>query len=474
MSAPVEDWNVVQRYLQRLDLDVITEYADCVLPDQIPISQDIGRVGFSVFSRRNLLRRLGNDLHNLPRILVKNYFESLRGIADEIAPVESGARDLKHRVSLMRLRHQADQLGLAWNPSLPWQFEVPHNCVGAAHGKDIHPADLIPDYPSDWLPYDPEITEVPWDFDEYFNTKEYTDFFMERYVRLQFDDPCPHVLRLRESGGLEPLFVVNCADKFDDGAVQSGNVGGGGVGAKSEQNSERGYDVILITMKLLKDAGNLALSEGWLDLAANRYDKALRYAAVVSMSFPSNTYEFARNGENNVSDSDYFPFLTWDELTTLLIRIRLNLSLLFLMPHFSKPRAAAAQALNALHELSPFCIKKGVVMKGKTLTKTHRDGEPEKTYLDAKALQAKAYFRLGSAQDELGEFADAIISFESSVQAAEHAMAKPDKLVLRRLSEAKRKNRRARKRERNKFEFGLSGALSRDDNKNGRPNDCDE
>jgi hypothetical protein len=474
MSAPVEDYNGVQKMLRKLDSDDITDFTDFVLPDQIPASRDINRGSFGLLRDTSMRSRLGNDLHNLPRILVQNYFEAIQGLMHDLMPVESGARALKHRVSLIQLRHQADRLGLSWNPSLPWQFHLADE--SATHGKEIHPADLVPDYPSDWIPYDPEMTHTPWDFEEYFNTKEHEAFYKEHYACLHFDDPCSNPFF--QSNGCD--FKLQCRAELVDSpenvtgpALQSSDNKGSGSDARATwpENFETSRKVITNTVRLLKDGGNLALQERALDLAAIRYDKALRYSAVASMGFPSVTLKLANY--SLVCDNGGCPFFAWDELAQLIIRTRLNLALLFLMPHFSMPKDAVAQAQNALHDLGPFCTKKGKIMKGRKLTSTHVDSEPEETYLEAKALQAKAYFRLGSAHYELAEFSDAIISYESSVNATEEAKAKPDKLVLRRLAEAKRESRRARKRERTKFEFGFSGVVSPDNNKSGRANDSD-
>jgi tetratricopeptide (TPR) repeat protein len=459
MSPCVENWSGVQKLLTRLDSVGIMDSIDCVLPDEIPPSRDISRGNFGFLSIRNSTRRtrLGNDLHKLPRLLAKNYFATVRGILEGMVPVESGARHLKYRISLIRLRYQADRLGLNWNPSLPWQFECPDASV--TDTKCIHSADLVPDYPSDWILHDPEMTQTPWNFEDYFNLKDYQGFYMERYSCLEMDEPCPAAF----------VFSTQCTGSRDEFAERAETCGE--ERPANDRDPDSIHNLLLKTIKLLKDGGNQSLQEGALDLAASRYDKALCYGSIASMTFPSKGQLFAHAKACLGIDNGSFPFLTWNEHAQLLIRIRLNLALLFLMPHFSKPQEAIRQALNALHDLDPFCAQKGKIMKGENLDKVHGESEREETYLEAKALQAKAYFRLGSAQYELGDFSDAILSYGSSVSASEQAKAKPDKLVLRRLSEAKRESRLARKRERTKFEFGFAGVVSPDNNKSGRPND---
>jgi len=213
----------------------------------------------------------------------------------------------------------------------------------------------------------------------------------------------------------------------------------------------------------LKDAGNQALQEGDLDLAARRYDKAIRYGAVALMSFPARNLDFAGGRKELLKENGGY-HVEWGPLIRVLIVTRLNLSLLLLKPHFERRDLAAEQAQLALHDLAPFCAKKGKIMKGAKVDKVHRDDEPEETYLDAMTLQAKAYFRLGSAQYDLGDYCEAISSFENSVRSTKEAKAKPDNLVLRRLSEAKREKRLKGKRHRKKFKFAFA---SNENNKNG-------
>jgi len=458
MSPCVENCSDVQDLLTRLDSDEITDSIDYVLPDEIPASRDISRGSFGFLSIRGSTRRsrLGNDLHNLPSLLVSNYFETVRGLFEDMVPVESGARHLKHRVSLIRMRHQADRLGLYWNPLLPWKIEVPDEAKG------FHPADLVPDYPSDWIPYDPEMSQSPWNFEEYFNLKDYQAFYSEHYLCLEMDEPYPAAFVL---DGQE------CRSRRDEVAENAQT--SGEERPDTDRDSDSVHDALIKTIELLKDAGNLSLQEGALDLAARRYDKALCYGSVAYMTFPSKGLLLAHDKAGMVMDSGGVPFLKWNELAQLVIRTRLNLALIFLKPHFSKPQEAARQALNALNDLEPFCAQKGKIMKGEKLDKVHEESEREETYLEAKALQAKAYFRLGSAQSEMGEISDAILMYECSVLSSEQAKAKPDRLVLQRLSEAKRETRLARKRERMKYEIGFSGVVSPDNNtkKSGRAND---
>jgi hypothetical protein len=465
MSATVQNWENVQKHLNRI-MDCDDAISVDLLPDHIPSVEDMqyrGRFGAHSFRDSATAPRLGNDLHNLPMILLKNYYDCIRGILRDDAPVESGANDFKHRISLIRLRHQADRLGLCWNPSLPWQFELPKKNWNPL-GK-MHAADLVPDFPSDWIPYDPEMTKSPWDFNNYFNRNEYEGFHTERYSELACDERFVdhHAVSNaceQQKINASPLDKEDEKDDDDDSKNKVITSSDDGQSSQNGQDSKADYlQSVYVnlyeTMKLLKDAGNEALRERDLDLAAHRYDKAIRYGAVVSMSFLSKSLDFAVGRKELLEENGGY-HLEWGPLIRLLIVTRLNFALLLLKPYFGKREEAAEQAHLALHDLRPFCAKKGKVMKGAKLDKVYREDEPEETYVDGKTLQAKAYFRLGLAQYELGEYCEAISCYEESVRSTQQAKAQPDNVVLRRLSEAKQEIRRKAKRQRKKFKFAFA------------------
>merc|ERR1712037_527481 len=87
---------------------------------------------------------------------------------------------------------------------------------------------------------------------------------------------------------------------------------------------------------------------------------------------------------------------------------------------------------------------------GKRLTKK-RAGEPPDTFSQAKALCDKAYFRLGSAQLAMGEYNDAVKSFESCMDSTKEAGMSVDGGVLRKINEAKRRRREKKESQRKKF-----------------------
>ena len=81
---------------------------------------------------------------------------------------------IARNISVARLRHQADRLGLRWSmEKLPF---MEFNVLQQAYMRDdkmsscfsahllLHPADLVPDFPMDWLPYDLELTPDPKTF----------------------------------------------------------------------------------------------------------------------------------------------------------------------------------------------------------------------------------------------------------------------------------------------------------------------
>jgi hypothetical protein len=111
-----------------------------------------------------------------------------------------------------------------------------------------------------------------------------------------------------------------------------------------------------------------------------------------------------------------------------------------------------------LFDLRPFTSAPGVVLFGKRLQHS-RENEPIETFKAAKDLQAKAYFRLGSAKFQDGQYASAMHMFEKCLAATNeiHPERKPDTIVLHRLTESKRLFEKQRKKKRKKFNFAVEG-----------------
>jgi tetratricopeptide (TPR) repeat protein len=456
MSPCVRKWDEVHQALRIFSSETCEEID--IPPDAIPgtkILTQRGRFGRHFLSRDGSGGgRLGNDLHNLPQILKQNLYSCIRSLVDgDDVPVESDIEALKHRVSVIRLRHQADRLGLRCNPSRPWQLEQ----RSSTNDVDVHAADLVPD-PSDWIPYNPETSKSPWDFADYFNHSEYGDFYRDQYMLQDDDFPISNDEESSENEETEEV-------ASESGGVKRGKCGRVQetlpldrkvVSSSSEdeafEDCRTAMEVLYDTMLVLKDGGNAAMHGGKLDLAASRYDKAIQYGAVATMSFPVKNLEFAKDRIETLKDSGWH-VIAWTPVLKLLIITRLNLALLMLKPYFSHPDQTVEQARLALEELKPFCTKKGKAV----LDGVRRDDEPAKTFIDAKTLEAKAYFRLGSAQYELGDSEEAIHSFEQSVKSTQESNSKPDALVLRRLNEAKKESRRRNKKRKKKFKFAFGG-----------------
>ena len=491
MTPTVRNWGEVQSILENLDLREAGRISDepDIYPDQIPCGKVLLRRGrlARIWSREQVGsgggrlggHKIGNDLHHLPNSLKANLYTVLRSLFDDDdVPVESDVEDFKKRISLIRLRHQADTLGLTWNPTIPWIMEG-QSFVDRTQGMrkdsqkdyDVEPSELVPEYPSDWIPYDPEMSINPFDFGNYFCSKSnglYADFHRDRYYAL---DERGIVLSECDSKNGDGAYVYNNAVSLDIDNIQmkkchseieedtsdieeeSRNVQH--VNTKTNQKeSDIGIEemkhkkqesrccedfarhsnlILSETVKTLKDGGNAAFKAGKLGLAAYRYDKAIQYGSVA----------YIKNRETNI--------VRFDGLLKNVIMTRLNMALVLLNSHFMELQVAMKQAKLALEEVSPFCDP---------------SVDENKKHLDeALALKAKACFRLGSAQFEMGDYFESIHSLEESIKSTNDISNpkenNPDSLVLRRLAQAKREHSKHSKRQRKKFKFAFAPQPSR-------------
>jgi tetratricopeptide (TPR) repeat protein len=486
MTPTVRNWGEVQSILENLALreaGTFSEESD-IYPDQIPCSKVLirrGRLARAWFREsagnsggRLGMTKIGNDLHNLSDALKGNLYTVLRSLFDDDdVPVESDVDEFKQRISLIRLRHQADSLGLTWNPTIPWMMEgqstvdsLHQTLKDPSHHCQVEPSELVPEYPSDWIPYDAEMNDDPFDFRDYFCSKSnglYTDFYRDRYYALDergimSSDCCSDDSERADicgrgvsehSGNIQPM-------KHDEDMVDMMNAVATNMNVDKREivdNDEEREDTILEkqkssrkiefvrrsnrllaeTVKILKDGGNAAFKAGKLGLAAYRYDKAIQYGSVAYMN----------NHRTNM--------LRFDGLLKNLVMTRLNMALILLNSHFMELQVATKQAKLALKEVSPFCDPS-----------IHEN----KKYLDeALALKAKACFRLGSAQYEMGDYSDSISSLEESIKSTKEISNPkentPDSLLLKRLSQAKKEHSKHAKRQRKKFKFAFSPQSSR-------------
>jgi tetratricopeptide (TPR) repeat protein len=299
---------------------------------------------------------------------------------------------------------------------------------------------MIPQNPSDWLLLDGFMTGVPYTH-KHFNETEYGEVIRQTFA----DDPWlfsmeekPQMPPWLENAHLPDVEEVNsnqwvCSRRADDFSFKS-------------------RQAFLATLALLKTAGNEAMHEGLPFTAARRYDLVIQYCAVALMRHEQSKYLLKHLAVKDpvVADKAHDDLGTgeskkttprWSPLIQLLVSTRLNLALLLLKPQFTDPARAVDQAKAALGYLKVF-------------TKKSSSGENNPEIL---ALQAKANFRMGSAKFELGNYSDAVEFFEASLKdSRELEKGKPDDaLVLRRLSEAKKKLKSKKKRDRKKYERAL-------------------
>ncbi len=387
-------------------------------------------------------------------------------------PVASSLEGLRRRVSLMRLRYQADRWGLTWNSLVPWAMESQQTVAteleklkDAPEDHDVDPSDLVPDYPSDWVSYDPEVTSIYFEHRHYFNLEDYKDFYASRYQPLNQRNVVDfQSLASRNSQSSEQTMSLgfhkeNKVADMEHEDSESGEVDSETNHEQAELQREREeqqqkkkvasetgnsdgnvvailpkkFAIYLETMKTLKDGGNAALKAGNLHLAARRYDKAIQYGSLF----------FLQKIVSMGSD--------WISIRKVLVETRLNMALLLLKPRFSELQVAERQALAALQDLAPFT--NGSLDQHPCMTPESKN--------DFFNLESKAYFRLGSAEFEMGDYEHAVKSFEKSIKSKKQSShPNPDQLVVRRLAEARREYVKRNQRQRKKFKLAFASTTS--------------
>jgi hypothetical protein len=470
MSPICRSWSGVQLLLRRLG----GSKGD-FLPDYVASSEEISdRDSFASSRKRGIdgydSPPVGNTMRALPNVLRQNRFQCYRAIHQKReCPVES-VLDFDHRVSVIRSRNQADRLGLPWKANVPWLLKP----VESKYTQKIHPADLVLDNPSDWIEYDGEMILAPVPsrssfFPEHYSgDKQDSDltFLSERYTDLTALEATPPVYLSRDHVlSREHVWLENRGSRKDDETPwlvwgESESSIEGGVEFKS-----RSRRYFYETARLLKEGGNTAMNAGSLNLAARRYDKAIQYCAVAFMRYEAGrglshlTKGHCRDDFS--TEASEHKIVVWSPLLKILITSHLNMALLLLKPEFKQTSRASDQAKAALDLLDPFSRKKGkvIIVRENKEQVIVKDSEPVDTFKEAKLLQAKAYFRLGCAELELGRCKPAIHGFEESMKAtsANKPGCKPDSLVVRRLREAKLKLKSKKQRDRKRFERGGLG-----------------
>ena len=392
---------------------------------------------------------IGNDLRMLNKEIAKNYYTCARsGAGDDIA-VKSGLDGMKRRMSMIKLQHHADRLGLNWDANVPWNVSFKERHKQKALAKEEHSlsrdlVNLIPD-PSDWIPFHRLMSAPPLDCGIQFS-KRHRQFYYESTTNIA-DHPVKRAamsdsksLNIVSQSTLKPTGIKHSDEDIELLAY----------------NSTRPWDILYATVSLLKEAGNTALQNSLTSLAANFYDKALTYCALVYMQFPVGNCNFLASHQLALSENSGWE-CRWTAMLKTFLQIRLNMALCCLKNDLNDPKAAMFQSKRVLKELRPFVVKKGLVLTGKKLDRSRLE-EPDSTYTEATALQSKAYFRLGVAQLHQSDFEDAIESFEQSIQLSNSSCPekKPDSAVLRKLQEAKLEHRKQCNRERKKFKFAFT------------------
>lgn len=505
-SPLVSSWSYCKGKLSELnDIEEDGLSSLFVMPDEVPSTAEASDRGLfgglsSIFFRN---RRggsasgggpfIGNDLPNLSQVLRQNLFACILAYGgDDDEPVRSSINKLRSRMSSMRLHMQAQQRGLLVNPSIPWQLKrrewakaSPSSMSFSAKSQlsleYCDPADLVPESPSDWIPFDPFMCKKPLPCGPLFNLEDYESFFNKYYfaeintihntedcedgistppmtpqrnkrkLEVEEDEALKDATHVVSSGSLSSVLVNAVSSKSEKGTVVSTPSLLSSDDEDDTHNVTRAWQVLTDTVSLLKESGNKALKAKLPSLAARRYDQAIQYCAVAFLQFPLSKQDIfmaRRKGDHRYE---------WSQLLKLLITTRLNLSMVMLKLAEPEPKKAADMALMALRELGPFVMEKGKVRKGRKLSEVHKDDEPESTFNDAKELQAKAFFRLGSAQLDIGEYSHATKSFDASIKSTKDIGGEPETILFRRLAEAKRSHARRNKKHRKKLRtmFGV-------------------
>ena len=463
-----------------------TIFEDCptkmtVYPDYIPTTQEVLCAGrfmpnmlWSMAGGCDGAPRIGNALRTLPCLLRSNRYECCKAVkAEREGPIEGPLEGLANRVSRMRLQHQADQIGVRVDkmdqPYLWRLFEY--------SGDRPHPADLVPDFPSDWIQWDPAMSRNPqyivpnFILDENPTVESREEALTKSYARSKSPSPGSSMQLsrypwLQESGkGDGDDFW--CPEKLSIAPNEPDNemeVSGGGeepISSFTAEAVEFSRRALYYTALICKEGGNDAMKKNMLEAAARRYDKSIQYCTVAFLTYEGSADHVPhltagmseRIPLDNCETSKKAAYVyTWCPLLRVWISCHLNLALIFLKPDLCKFQSEARnQAEIALRLLAPYTRESGKVYYQ---TRVLRDDEPEETYRTARQLQAKAYFRLGSAELEIGDYVNAAKSLEASIASTDGPV---DPVIQRRLIKAKSRSQTQKKRNRRRFEVAVAG-----------------
>ena len=188
-------------------------------------------------------------------------------------------------------------------------------------------ADLIPDSPSDWVPFEKLLANPARSGGMRFNTK-YTRYHLETSTdqsvtpvdRAQLVESNESDVDNRKSGDMLASKQPHSMQS-NEALVQSQE--------EHRYKPSQAWDILFQTVSLLKEAGNEALKASLPCLAARRYDKAINYCSLAYLQFPAGTNDFLVEHMFAVSKNGGYE-CRWNELLKTLLMIRLNLALCYL------------------------------------------------------------------------------------------------------------------------------------------------
>lgn len=408
------DWGSLQFFRTKFAAPSIALY------DWLPTSDFVERSNEAFNSSRHAykMRAIRNDLMNLPEVAARATLKVFKTQGSLNEGVQHCIDSFVLRLSIIRLRHQADRLGVSWKLSVPYHF----------FSKNLHPAESVPDHPLDWLLYDPKMNTNPCDPQNAFNSSEISrEIMMSRYPEYSERNECDDYVPWLEPEsqivalGDEPAWTIPGEESWSEFV-------------------RRSRKLLLETISMLKSAGNSAMAEKEWHVAGKRYDKALQYCSVTLTQYPGVFAHFQGHVFDEGVDEE---IVVWTPVVEIFITLLLNQSLLF-QKHLNALNLAAHYADIALEVLLPFCAT-----KGKRVFSWDTFEEKVATFNVCRALQAKAYFRLGSAKLLGKQYREAVLALKASIKATD---GEPERLVLQRLSKAKQKWNQRKKRNRSKFE----------------------
>ena len=450
-----------------------------VFPDYIPTTQEVLCAGrfmpnmlWAMAGGHDGAPRIGNALRTLPYLLRSNRYECCRAVKHEReGPIEGPLEGLGQRLSRMRLQHQADQIGLTIdNKDHPYLWHVPETSK-----EKPHPADMVPDFPSDWIKWDPAMDQNP--------ESVFPNFTLEEHPTIESrDEAYAESLLAKSSSGTGPKqlsrypwlqnFGKGDGDDFwwpstsrSDEMEESDNLVSDTPSSFSAEASEYSRKVLYYTALLCKEGGTEAMKEGQLEAAARRYDKAIQYCCVAFLTYEGSAEHvphltMGMSDRISVEVNEYTGrklfIYTWCPLLRVWISCHLNLALIFLKPDLCRLQSEARnQAERALDLLAPYTKEAGKVYCHDVLI---REDEPEETYAEARKLQGKAYFRLGSAQLEMGDYINATKALEASMASTDGPV---DPITQKLLNKAKSRSTSQKKRNRRRFEVALANGTEK-------------